>query len=1497
MRVLAGLGWLVLAVAAAAGLALASLALLAALPATRTFVASRVVRIFDEAIDGSLALEGVAVLPGGGIELRGLEVYDPDGHLVLQVGRARFFVDVTGLRTRTVGVSIELESPSVLLEEEPGGGVSIARAFEPTRRGRLEAPGGSTWTLHVTRLTVRGGELWWVDARGGTRLDASGLDLDGRGLVGPGRTRVDLGLRGSLETPVSGPIELEVVGGITGNAVRIPVLRAKVAGTALSAVAEGDLARRSGRVAVTRLGLERDVARAFAPGAPAGDDLAVSAYAESDGSVATLAVRASPAGEGARGRADAALAGRLSSPAAAVGFDAVLERLDPSRVVAAAPPGEVTLAARGAASGRSLRELHGRLTATVQRSRLRGGELRRAEIVARAERGTVEVSRVNASAPGLDVDGSLRWREGGAVSGRVTADAKDIGAALANLGALLGERLPALAGRGRVDATLGGTSAVPTAAATIDAPLLRAGELGLSGVHLSAELAGPASRASGHVEGRIATVRRGSGDLARGVLLRGALTDEEATVTATAALPGFSDPISLEARGRLGPRRETLVVSELGLAYPGARWRLSAPATVTLAGPRVDRLELLADPQRVVITGGLSDGRDLDARVELQRVDLAGLPAGLVATGHTFRGELTAALSATGTSARPELSTTFAFREGAIDGVAGLSLEGSARWSGATRRLRASVATVRAAGGTVDLDVDLPLPTAGRPAERVLLRARAREVPLEELLWAAGSDTPAAGLLALDAVVEGTVAAPSLKAGASLAGAEWRDLDGLALEIAAEDPRERLRFSVRAALDGKAGVALDAEVPLDVSDLIERPAATLRALWYAPLDGSLAIQGLELGTLSGRAGVPPRLAGVVDGTVSLSGAIAAPRAKGVVGVRGGVWGGYRDLSGRVEVTLADAAVSAKGTLAMGGGEAARFDATVRAPPEQLLSARTLRAAPLRVEVTVPGLSLAHAASTELPLTGTVNGRLTAGGTLGAPEATLALEGEDVAVEGRPLGTARLDARYGAARGSGELVLRPSGGGTLRTTFALGLDLGLGAARGAPGDAPAEVTATAEALDLGFLAALAPEVVRNAGGTLAMDLRASGRLAHLSPRGTLRVSGGRLAVTEWGEWTGIAVEANLTEDAVEVSKVEVHRGPGRVTASGSLRGLRAAGPAALNAHVISDGFVVARAGMDVAKVDLEADATGTYVGAKLAVDVRVPRAVVRLPKRAPRPLQSLEPRKDITVGKRVERKWRTRVAPAAEGSPAAAPERPFTLTARLRADRQLLVKSDDPRIDLELEADVEYERTGDEEYARGFVGVIRGTLEPIGGRNFTVERGRVQFTGGPPSAATLDFQARYDNPAAVVTVNVDGPARAPEIHFHSEPPMAEPEIAMLIATGRTDLKAGGGAVATLSGEEAGRAALGVLATQAFKNLVADKLPVDSVSVDSSAFRAGKYLTSKIYVIYSRRFEADPLRGENTDEVRVEYQVSRRWTFESRYGNAQSGGVNLIWSKEY
>ncbi len=1502
-RALAWFGWVLLGAVALLGVALSAVTLLAAVPFARTAIASAVVRVVDDALAGSVKLERIEVLAAGGIELRGLEVFDPDGHLVLAVGRARVSVDVTALRARTVGLEVELEAPSILLEEEADGGTSLARAFAPARRSPEAGParggagggagGGSGWTVHLSRVEVHGGEVWWVDAQGLTRLDAAGLDLSARGTIGPRSSRAEVRLRGEVREPIASPLALDLVASRLGDAIRVPLLRLEAGGTALSAVGEGDLGRRRGRLAVTRLGIAREQARALLPSAPEGDDLRAAGYAESDGMTLTAALRVEPVEEGAAGgRGDAAFAARLDGLGRAAGFDVALDRLDPARLAAKAPPGEVTLTARGAVAGTSLGDARARVALSVSRSRLRRGELSRAEIQLRASRGTIEVDRLSAAAPGLTVAVAGRGRRGGPLSGSASVDARDLGLAARNLALLLGTPPPALAGRAQLAAELSGTFVAPALSGTLDAPSLRSGALVADGLHLALTAAGPLETVEGRAEGRIAQLRNAAGrELARQVSLRAAILGDQGSVTATATLPGpVREPLTLDARGRLGPRRETLLLGQLALGWPGARWTLARPAAVALRGPSVDRLELAAPGQQISIAGGLGARGALAARVELSRVDLARLPPGLLPPQDGIRGEISGALEASGTAERPVIQGRIDVANGAWRRLAGVAASVEGRFDAAARRAAATLSVARATGGTIDLALDLPVPLAARPAERVRARLRAAALPVAEILAAVGSEAPAAGTIAIDARVEGTAGTPSIVGEASLEDGGWRDLEAIAATVTLDGARGTLHLSGSGSIGGRRVLGVEAQAPLDLGDLVARPQETLRALERAPVQARANVTSLDLAALAGRAGFPDGIAGLVDARADLSGPAAAPRGAVTVDLSGAAWKGWRRIGARLELSTREQGIAASGTIAASGQDALRFQVSLGLRPERLTRRDALLAAPLQGQAVIPRVALAPTAGEALPLSGTLEGRLAVSGTPRAPVLTAEVAGAGVAIEGRPLGDGRATARYADRRAEAEMMLRPSSGGTLRATLSLAADLGLGAGGGALRDAPAEVTAVADALDLGFLPAVAPALIRSAGGQLALDVRAKGPLGRLSPRGTLRVSGGRLAVAELGEWTDIGIEAHVTDDAVELKRLAVRRGKGQLTANAAVRGLRS-DTARVSGRLTAESFTVARAGMDLATIDVAADATGTWHGGTLAVDVTVPHGVVRLPKKTPRTLQSLDRRKDIVVGRRPEE--RKDVSPA----PTRGAAESFSLHAHVVVPRNLFVKSDSPKVDVELKADVRYELSGGQDYAEGSIEVVRGNVEPIAGRNFTIDRGKAQFTGGPPRAALLDVEAKYQNPAAVVTVNVSGAATAPEIRLSSQPPMDEAQIAMLLATGRTEFKAGSGAVGTITGEEAGRAALGVVATQAFRNLVQDKLPLDTVALDSGQLRAGKYLTDKIYVGYVRRFDADPTKNENEDEVRVEYQITPRWMFESRYGNAQSGGASLIWSHDY
>ena len=257
----------------------------------------------------------------------------------------------------------------------------------------------------------------------------------------------------------------------------------------------------------------------------------------------------------------------------------------------------------------------------------------------------------------------------------------------------------------------------------------------------------------------------------------------------------------------------------------------------------------------------------------------------------------------------------------------------------------------------------------------------------------------------------------------------------------------------------------------------------------------------------------------------------------------------------------------------------------------------------------------------------------------------------------------------------------------------------------------------------------------------------------------------------------------------------------------------------------------------------------------------------------------------------------RSAPAAPGAAPAPAEEPFKTVIHVAAPRRLRVRADQPRIDVELKADALLAFAGGRDEATGAVEVVRGQVEPIGGRVFEVRRGKLTFTGDRIATGVLDVVAEYQNPSAKVTAVIGGTLSKPQLGLTSEPPMEEAQIALLVATGRTEVKAGTGGVNTLAAGEAGLAAAGALMTGVFKDLLADKLPVDSVSLDATAASVGKYLTDRIYVGYVRRFDAKPEKGENPDEVRFEYQLAPGWQVETRYGSGQSGSASIVWTRTY
>jgi autotransporter translocation and assembly factor TamB len=160
---------------------------------------------------------------------------------------------------------------------------------------------------------------------------------------------------------------------------------------------------------------------------------------------------------------------------------------------------------------------------------------------------------------------------------------------------------------------------------------------------------------------------------------------------------------------------------------------------------------------------------------------------------------------------------------------------------------------------------------------------------------------------------------------------------------------------------------------------------------------------------------------------------------------------------------------------------------------------------------------------------------------------------------------------------------------------------------------------------------------------------------------------------------------------------------------------------------------------------------------------------------------------------------------------------------------------------------------------------------------------------------LDGRLAFGEGAVDVWIDLAGTLREPELELTSDPPMAAADIARVVAVGEGGVGAEGGlSGAVLSG------ALSFVAGSVGEALAAN-LPVDVLSFELGPggevqrLEAGTYVTPRLFVSVVRRLLAEP--DENRHEVQAEYELRRRVTLSTRYGDRQSGGVDLLYERRF
>jgi translocation and assembly module TamB len=1436
------------------------------------------------AISGRLEAERIDINPGGWVAIRGARLLDPEGKLIARIGALQARVALAGLaRKRVLVQSLQLEDAELHLANGPDG-LNIARAFAPRHPKPKTASGPFDWHIDLSNGAIEGLAFSYRTAPGAEPVSAlSGTDLALAGRYAPGELKVRLRAKGQMSAPLATPFLLAIdTSGGSAEAPYEPLRFEKVgliAGGSMLDLA-GGLAHGKLQVDIRDAKVQRELLLQLAPGAPLATDLRLHGNASLDS-----------------GKAVAKLEVGAGQGTLAIDASANLSPLD-ARAVVGLKQADLSAIVRGAPAS----QLNGTVDATW---RMPPGAPGNGGVVLKLERSQVERATVESAHAEADWDGKAAHVKslsvglpGGTLEASGTLDseridaraslaASDIRTLSRGVARYLDAEAPPVSGKGTTRVSVSGPWKKLEVQVAGDFDRVEAGAIRFDGLSLKGrlpDLSRPFLLAADvHARfGRLGALPFRA--------LEGKVEADRRDFSAELTTRGLAG-VKAQVKGAFDPGGESGRIASLALATDDARWELQEPARIDMRdGFRVDRLLLFSGQQKIELRGGLSGNRlDGDARVE--HLDLAALPQLLVPKEWKLAGQVDAHAQVGGTTSRPHVQAELSGEGLGYQEISGVQVEGRVGL-GADERLAGNVSIGRgAAHAAASFDLPLALFDAS-PGTALSARVDLKEASLAELGSLLGFPELKAGLLSGRIDLSGSSDRPGASARLRVTGGQYAELPVSDLELVASSDEASKAHLEAGFAEGHAVVDLKAGI--DLGALVRaRPGP---GGWTAvPLELRIDAPGIRLDLLP-ESLLGARLGGRISVRSALTGSLRAPRGIASLEVADGSWEEWQKVSGSLQLGLEESAVGLKAALQEDGEPLASLDARLDSPLEQLLSLEGLQTAPLDASLKLGALGIQKLAPKELE--GRVEAQAKLRGTLGAPLLDLDASGAGLAYAGKPLGDLSAKAGYAAGKTELDAALRAAGGGQVNVTGKMIAKLGLDELRSGLElkKAPIAGTIHATALDLAPLERFVPDF-RRTGGTVAAQLVVHGTLESPLLEGTASLRDGRMTVLGYGSFRDVTADLQFAERAIDLTKLSAKAGNGSVELTARAERPDADSPYRMNAGLKLDRFPLRINDKNVATLSGSTERwTGEIQGLRIAFDVKLARLVAELPALGGKDLQALDPHPGIRIGTGEERPEKIEKVKKGEGD---GEDSGLDLRLHVQAPRNLWVESADAKI--EAGADLTLSVAEGKTEISGKVTTRSGQADVLG-RRFELARGQISWAGDPPANPKLDITATHENSREQVKVKVTitGDAQKPRIDLSSEPPLDDQEIAILLATGRRELKRGSGGVA--SGGSAA-SLIGSFAADRLRKTISSKLPLDVLQfemgeegIQSSRLEAGTYVTDDIYVGYRRNFGAD-LERENGNEVRIEYELGKGVTVESQYGDAEKGGLDVVYSKEY
>ena len=429
-------------------------------------------------------------------------------------------------------------------------------------------------------------------------------------------------------------------------------------------------------------------------------------------------------------------------------------------------------------------------------------------------------------------------------------------------------------------------------------------------------------------------------------------------------------------------------------------------------------------------------------------------------------------------------------------------------------------------------------------------------------------------------------------------------------------------------------------------------------------------------------------------------------------------------------------------------------------------------------------------------------------------------------------------------------------------------------------------------------------IDNLQGSLSMDVVLRGPLQALAPNGTIQFQNGAVRVRPVGlSLSEIALQADLTPGAIQISRLTARSGGGQLNGTGRLT-VKGSSITNIAANLKTQDFQV------INTQEYKANASGN-----LAASGNLQEPVVRgdLTVKG-----TLRPDMGMLKGRGGKAAQDTTIVVVQNesqlaGEPAETPEKDSggkggsssqeqdSLFQRLRLDvaagisRGTWIYLDEGSVEVTGQLRIKKEPKEQLTVA----GNVQGNhgWYSFQGRRFQMEKAELLFTGGSQIDPGLDIVARYKVSQYQVDLVIGGTASKPTLTLRSNPSLEQADILSVLLFGKPTADLNQGEKNALQSQALKTAANFI--SSDLRQSVASKLGVDTLefgvgdNLSGGEVSAGKYVTQDVFVSTKQQLGGE----QQQQEYAIEYDLAPNWQLRSSTSPQGKSGSDIFWRKRY